>query len=147
MALSYASTVIDAPADAVWAKIRDFNGMPDWYPEVIATSEIEDGLTGDTVGAVRSFTLGDGTHLREKLLAHSDETRSYTYDFQKTPFDVDNYNATLRVTPVTDGDKAFVEWWTTFDCDRDQQEHWTGFFANEIFQNGFEAMKKRMRGE
>ena len=32
MALSYASTVIDAPADAVWAKIRDFNGLPDWYP-------------------------------------------------------------------------------------------------------------------
>ena len=89
----------------------------------------------------------DGTHLREKLLAHSDEKRSYTYDFQKTPFDVDNYNATIRVTPVTDGDKAFVEWWTTFDCDRDQQEHWTGFFANEIFQNGFEAIKKRMRGE
>jgi len=147
MALSYASTVIDAPADAVWAKIRDFNGMPDWYPEVIATSEIEDGLTGDTVGAVRSFTLADGTHLREKLLAHSDENRSYSYDFQKTPFDVDNYNATLRVTPVTDGNKAFVEWWTTFDCDRDQQDHWTGFFANEIFQNGFEAMKKRMRGE
>jgi len=147
MALSYASTVIDAPADAVWARIRDFNGMPDWYPEVIATSEIEDGKTGDQVGAIRSFTLADGTHLREKLLAHSDEKRSYTYDFQKTPFDVDNYNATLRVVPITDGNKAFVEWWTTFDCDRDQQEHWTGFFANEIFQNGFEAIKKRMRGE
>ena len=71
--------------------------------------------------AVRSITLGDGTVIREKLLAHSDETRSYTYDFQKTPFDVDNYNATIRVTPVTDGGKAFVEWWTTFDCDRDQQ--------------------------
>ena len=147
MALSYASTVIDAPADAVWAKIRDFNGMPDWYPEVIATSEIEDGKAGDQVGAIRSFTLGDGTHLREKLLAHSDEKRSYTYNFQKTPFDVDNYNATIRVVPITDGGKSFVEWWTTFDCDRDQQEHWTGFFANEIFQNGFEAIKKRMRGE
>jgi hypothetical protein len=147
MALSYASTVIDFPADAVWAKIRDFNGMPDWYPEVIATSEIEDGKAGDQVGAVRSFTLTNGAHLREKLLAHSDETRSYSYDFQEAPFDVDNYNATVRVTPVTDGGKAFVEWWTTFDCDRDRQEHWTGFFASEIFQNGFEAIKKRMRGE
>lgn len=147
MALSYASTVIDATAEAVWAKIRDFNGLPDWYPEVIATSEIEDGKAGDQVGAVRSFTLQDGTHLREQLRSHSDETRSYSYDFQKTPFDVDNYLATIRVTPVTDGGKAFVEWWTTFDCDRDKQEHWTGFFANEIFQNGFEALKKRMRGE
>ena len=139
--------MIDAPADAVWARIRDFNGLADWHPEVIATSEIEDGKAGDPVGGVRSFTLQDGTHLREKLLAHSDETRSYTYDFQKTPFDVDNYRATIRVTPVTDGNAAFVEWWTTFDCDRDQQEHWTGFFANEIFQDGFDALKKRMRGE
>ena len=53
----------------------------------------------------------------------------------------------MRVTPVTDGGKAFVEWWTTFDCDRDQQEHWIGFFANDIFQNGFEALKTRMKGE
>jgi Polyketide cyclase / dehydrase and lipid transport len=148
MALSYASTVIDATADAVWARIRDFNAMPDWNREGIATSEIEDGKTGDQVGAVRSFTLvADGAHLREKLLAHSDEKRFYTYDFQKTPFDVDNYNATLRVTPVTDGDKAFVEWWVTFDCDRDQQEHWIGFFGNVVFQNGLESIKKRMRGE
>ena len=142
MALSYASTVIDAPAGAVWAKIRDFNAMPAWNPEGIATSEIEDGKAGDQVGAVRSFTLvADGTHLREKLLAHSDEKRSYTYDFQKTPFDIDDYNATIRVTPVTDGDKAFVEWWTTFDCDRDKQEHWVGFFASQVFQGGFDALK------
>jgi hypothetical protein len=148
MAFSYASTVIDATADAVWAKIRDFNAMPDWNREGIATSEIEDGKAGDQVGAVRSFTLvADGEHLREKLLAHSDEKRFYTYDFQKKPFDVDNYNATIRVTPVTDSDKAFVEWWVTFDCDRDRQEHWSGFFAKVVFQNGLESIKKRMRGE
>ena len=142
MAFSYASTVIDATADAVWAKIRDFNAMPDWNREGIATSEIEDGKAGDQVGAVRSFTLvADGTHLREKLLAHSDERRFYTYDFQKTPFDVDNYCATLRVTPVTDGGGSFIEWWTTFDCDRDQQGHWTDFFASQVFQGGFDALK------
>ncbi len=95
----------------------------------------------DQVGGIRSFTLGDGTHLREKLLAHSDLDRSYTYDFQKTPFDVDNYCATLRVTPVTDGGGSFVEWFTTFDCDRDQQGHWTDFFASQIFQGGFDALK------
>lgn len=27
MARSYASTVIDAPADVVWARIRDVNGL------------------------------------------------------------------------------------------------------------------------
>ncbi len=147
MALSYASTVIDSPADAVWARIRDFNALSDWYPEAILASPNEGGKAGTEVGAVRELTLADDVKIREQLLAHSDEARSYTYDFQTTPFDVDNYNATIRVTPVTDGDKAFVEWWVTFDCDRDQQAHWIGFFANDIFQNGLEALKKRMRGE
>jgi hypothetical protein len=148
MAKSYASTVIDAPADEVWARIRDFNGLPVWHGGMVATSEIEDGKAGDQIGGVRNFTLTNDAHLREKLLGHSDHERSYTYDFQKHPFEgVENYVATIRVNSVTDGNASFVEWWTTFDCDRDQQEHWIGFFANEIFQNGFEALKKRMNGE
>ncbi len=141
MALSYASTVVNAAADEVWARIRDFNGLATWHSGLVNASEIEEGKAGDQVGAVRSFTLGDGTHIRERLLAHSDADRSYTYNFEKTPFDVDNYRATIRVTPVTDGGASFVEWWTTFDCNRDEQDHWTGFFASQVFQGGFDALK------
>jgi hypothetical protein len=146
MAVSYASTVLDASADEVWARIRDFNGLADWHGGLVATSEIEEGKAGDQVGAVRSFTLTDGTHIRERLLTHSDAERSYTYSFEKTPFDVDNYKATIRVTPVTDGGKAFVEWWTEFDCNRDEQDHWTGFFASQVFQGGFDALKAHFQG-
>ncbi len=141
MARSYASTVIDASADEVWARIRDFNGLASWHSGMVATSEIEEGKAGDQVGAIRSFTLTDGTHLREQLLAHSDVERSYTYDFQKHPFDVDNYQATIRVTPVTDGQRSFVEWWTTFDCERDRIGRWERFFAVEVFQGGLDALK------
>ncbi len=142
MARSYASTVIDAPADQVWARIRDFNGLSAWHSGMVAESEIEEGKTGDQTGCVRSFTLVDGTHLRERLLSHSDEERSYSYSFEKTPFDVDNYRATIRVTPVTDGDRSFVEWWTTFDCDRDKIGYWEGFFAKEVFGGGLKALKE-----
>ena len=141
MAKSYASTVIEAPAEDVWARIRDFNGLATWHAGLVATSEIEDGNAGDQVGVIRSFTLADGTHIREKLLSHSDLERSYTYDFQKTPFDVYNYAATIRVTPFTYGGKAFVEWLTVFDCDRENQDHWVGFFASQVFQGGFDALK------
>jgi len=146
MATSYAGPVRAAPADDVGARIRDFNGLATWHSGLVTSSEIEGGLAGDQVGSIRSFTLGDGTHIREQLLSHSDVERSYSYDFQKTPFDVDNYHATIRVTPVTDGDASFVEWWTTFDCDRDQQEHWKGFFAGEVFQGGFDALKAHFEG-
>jgi len=141
VARSYASTVIDAPADEVWARIRDFNGLATWHGGLVAASEIEDGKAGDQTGGVRSFTLTDGTHLRERLLSHSDVERKYSYNFEKTPFDVDNYHATLRVTSVTDGNKSFVEWSTTFDCDRDRQDHWTEFFATQVFQGGFDVLK------
>jgi hypothetical protein len=146
VARSYASTVIAAPGDEVWARIRDFNGLADWLGGLVAESEIEEGKAGDQVAAVRSFKLGDGTHFRERLLGHSDLERSYTYNFEKTPFDVDNYVTTIRVTPVTDGNQSFVEWWTTFDCDRDQIGHWEAFFANEIFQGGFDALKAHFAG-
>ena len=45
------------------------------------------------------------------------------------------------MTPLTDGGGSFVEWWTTFDCDRDQQAHWVDFFATQVFQGGFDALK------
>jgi Polyketide cyclase / dehydrase and lipid transport len=139
---SYASTVINTSPDDVWARIRHFNALPEWTDGAIEKSELEGGLEADQVGVVRHLVLGNGeVHIRERLLTLSDEERSYTYNFESSPFEVDNYLCTIRVTPVTDGGGSFVEWWTTFDCNRDEQAHWTGFFANEVFQGGFNALK------
>lgn len=44
-----------------------------------------------------------------------------------------NYLATLRITPITDGDGAFVEWWATFDCAIDEIEQWTNFLEQQGF--------------
>jgi Polyketide cyclase / dehydrase and lipid transport len=64
----YTSSVIDAPADTVWAAIRDFNSLPAWHP-LIAESKIENGLASDKVGCVRAFRMRDGGQLREQLLS------------------------------------------------------------------------------
>ena len=145
MPKAYASTVVDAPADQVWALIRDFNGFVDWHP-AIADSHIEDGKAGDQVGAIRNFHLADGAHLRERLLAHSDVERTYAYNFEKTPFDVQNYHAIVRVTPVTDGNRSFVEWWTTFDCAPEKSQEWVDTFAGAVFKGGLDAIKAHFGG-
>ena len=137
----YTSSVIGSSVDRVWAVIRDFNGLPDWHP-LVAESRIEAGAPADQVGCVRSFKLDDGEHLRERLLSHSDADRMYSYNFEKKPFDVDNYHATLRVKPVTDGNVSFVEWYTTFDADRDRVEEWVNFFSQEVFQSALNAVKE-----
>ncbi len=145
MPRAYASTVLAAPARDVWAVIRDFNALPNWNPGV-KDSAIEDGQAADRVGCVRSFHLQDGVHLRERLLAFSDPQMLMTYNFEKTPFDVRNYCATLRLTPVTDGDRCFAEWWTTFDCNVAKTDEWRHTFADVIFKGGLDALKERFGG-
>ena len=54
MARVYTSSVINASAARVWARVRDFNGLSNWHP-AIAESRIENGEPADKVGCVRNF--------------------------------------------------------------------------------------------
>ena len=58
MAKAYGSTVIPAPASAVWTVVRDFNALPSWTP-FVSESRIEQNKTPDQIGCVRSFRLKD----------------------------------------------------------------------------------------
>ena len=50
------------------------------------------------------------------------------------------------MTPVTDGDRAFVEWWTTFDCEPEKIDEWINTFAGAVFKGGLDALKARFGG-
>jgi len=145
MAYVFVSSVIDAPAEAVWAAVRDFNGMPQWHP-LIADSRIENGMTADRVGCVRDFHTRDGGHIREQLLALSDYEYTFTYSILESPMGVDNYVATLKLTPVTDGDRCFGEWTAEFGCPPERETELRRFIGQEVFQAGFEALKRRLGG-
>ena len=73
MAKAYYSTVFDAPAADVWQIVRNFNNYPVWV-DGAGESEIEDGKSGDTVGAIRSVHY-QGRRIRQRLLAQSDPER------------------------------------------------------------------------
>ncbi len=100
MASVFVSSVLEAPADRVWARIRDFNGLPRWHPW-IADSQIEGGLPADQIGCVRNFRLQNGDRIRERLLGLSDHDLFCTYTILESPMPLENYVATLRLTPVT----------------------------------------------
>jgi len=66
-------------------------------------------------------------HIRQRLLALSDVERAQTYEFcGAPPLPVTDFQATLRITPIVDGDRAFVEWSATFDCDAARRDELTG---------------------
>ena len=141
----YTSSVIDAPADRVWAAIRDFNALPNWHP-VIKDSRIEGGLPADRVGCVRNFNLKDGGNLREQLLTLSDFDYSYTYSILESPLGVSNYTATLKLTPITDGNRSFAEWTAEFDCEPAKARELAELIGNGVFQGGFDALKRQFGG-
>jgi hypothetical protein len=85
----YTSSVIVASADAVWAHIRDFNGLPKWHP-AIAESRIEGNWPDDRVGCIRNFQLRDGGTIREQLLTLSDSDYQWNYSLLESPMGVDN---------------------------------------------------------
>ena len=128
MARAYYSTVFDRPSERIWAVLRDFGNYTLWVDGVDA-SGIEDGKAGDAVGAIRYARMGERT-IRQRLLAHSDLTRSYSYEFRgPPPPPLETYRATIRVTPITDGDRGFVERWADFDAPPADIDHWRAFYA------------------
>lgn len=144
MAKAYYSTVFEQKAADIWKIIRDFNNYPVWVAGA-GESEIEDGKSGDTVGAVRNVLYRE-CRIRQRLLAQSDVERSQTYEFAGAPtLPVTGFQATLRVTPVIDGDRAFVEWWATFDCEAASRDELTGTLQGS-FEKWLESLRDTLAG-
>ena len=140
----YISSVINAPAPDIWRLVRNFNGLPDWTP-FVADSRIEQNLPADQVGCIRNFTLKTGSRIRERLLALSDYDLSCTYSILESDMGVENYIATLSLTPVTDGNLTFAEWTADFDCAEEREQALIQQIGREVFQAAFDNLKQRFR--
>jgi hypothetical protein len=138
----YISSVIDASADRVWSIVRDFNGLPRWMP-VVADSRIEGGQPSDKVGCIRNFNLRDGGNIREQLLSLSDYEYTCSYAILESPMGVSNYTATLKLMPITDGNRTFAEWTAEFDCEPAREQELVDRIGTGVFQAGFDQLKRQ----
>lgn len=136
----FVSSVINAPIDEVWAKIRSFNSLADWHP-AIADSHIEGNEPSDKVGCIRNFNLQGGGNIREKLLALSDIDRACTYSILVSPMPIENYVATLRLIKVTDGNQTYAEWTAEFNCSESDEADVIETVGSGVFQGGLSALK------
>ena len=140
------SAVIDAPIERVWAVLRDFNSHSAWHPAV-GPSEIEHGEPADQVGCVRSFTLTDGHQVREQLLALSDREYVSTYCILDATLPMRNYVATVQLKRVTDGDRTFWHWESTFDVPRGREREFEALVGGGVYEAGFAGLAGYLRSE
>jgi NADPH:quinone reductase-like Zn-dependent oxidoreductase len=138
------STIIDAPVEAVWDILRDFNGHDRWHP-AIAASHIEGNEPSTRIGAVRNFRLQDGSMLREQLLSLSDKDHSLRYCLLEAPIPLMNYVAEVRLKPVTDGHATFWEWSSSFDPPLRRRDELVRLVTRDIYQAGFGAIRQLLR--
>jgi hypothetical protein len=136
----YRSTVFDAPVGEVWAIIRDFNGWPAWLG-VIEASVIEDGLASDTVGCVRALTV-PGSVARERLLGLSDHEHTITYSVEEADLPINDYVATIRLRPVTDGGRTFAEWSGSFNGPVDQESAIAEGIGADVYESAFAGVRE-----
>jgi carbon monoxide dehydrogenase subunit G len=139
---------INAPASAVWARIKNFDSLKDWHP-IIAESPASQG---NTVGSVRSLKVKGGGELTETLEGYDDAAMKYNYrakDGGALP--VTNYTSTITVT--ASGNQSIVEWRGAFyrghpgnEPPPEQNDDAAVKAITGVYQSGLANLKKLAEG-
>ncbi|WP_040798147.1 tyrosine-protein phosphatase [Nocardia higoensis] len=98
------SITLDASAEETWRVVGDVANVHRWVPALIDTTMDAD---------IRTVTFADGAPARERVLARSDEDRTYTYTYLDGPIPLDEYFSTLSVGPHHHDRGALVTWTAT----------------------------------
>ena len=138
MARAYASTMIAAPVEAVWAIVRDFAALPSWLPG-LGPCTIEDERASDAIGCVRHFTFG-GNVVRERLLELDDCRYRFGYNFETPAFPVRNYHATFELIPATSAERTFARWSSTFDEAGGDEGKYEAIISRDVFAGGLASL-------
>lgn len=142
MAQALASTLIEAPVEAVWHVVRGFDALARWHPG-IESSVIEHDAAPDVVGAVRALRLHDGGAARERLLLLDDSRYRFSYNFETPAFPVENYRASFELIPVTRDDRSFARWSASFDEPHAEAGKFSGIISRDVFAAGLHALAGR----
>lgn len=135
---------INAPAEVVWARIKNFDSLKDWHPAVAESPADK----GNAEGSVRSLKLKGGGTLSETLESFDEAQKKYSYrakDGGALP--VTNYTSTIKVT--ADGKVSVVEWRGAFyrgfpnnDPPPDQNDEAAVKAITGVYKSGLENLKK-----
>jgi hypothetical protein len=84
-------------------------------------------------------TQKNGAVFREVLVALSDAESSCPYTFVGSPVRVRNHRTALRVLPITEGNRCYVEWFSRFEIDIEQEAP-LAELMNRNFLAGFRSL-------
>jgi quinol monooxygenase YgiN len=122
------TAVIDSSPDLVWQTIRSFRAYE--WGEGVEPGVIEGGRPDNEIGSVRAFRYY-GSPSRQRLTAHSDAERSYSWESCAPYETIEHYTLTIKVEPEADG-RSNVVWSADYDAPAAEAPKWDAFFKLEL---------------
>src|SRR4029077_387405 len=119
------------------------NSHDQWHSAVDA-SRIEGNERSDQVGCVRSFTLKDGNRIREQLLTLDDTEYRSTYCIVEATLPLQRYVATVTLKPVTDGNRTFWHWESTFETPAGRERELCDVVGRNVYDAGFACLRRHL---
>ncbi len=100
---------INASADKVWSTVGAISNVEQYIP-MIASSKVE----GSGLGAKRTCVVTNEKgeemgKIEEDIVSFDDEAKMYRYTITSSPFPVENYIGTVKVT-VKNDNQCELEW-------------------------------------
>jgi len=143
------SITIQAPVDAVWKRIKEFNDLG-WHPAVESTSATD----GNKVGSIRTIKLKGGGQIIEALESYADADHKYGYRMTDPgPVPVNNYSSTITVS-AAGANASTVEWRGAFyraymnnDPPADKNDDAALAAVTGIYKGGLDNLKKTLEGK
>jgi NADPH2:quinone reductase len=123
--------------------LRDFNSHDQWH-DVVDQSRIERGERSDQVGCVRSFSLKNGERIREQLLTLDDREFKSTYCIVESTVPLQRYVATVTLKSVTDGNRTFWHWESSFDTPPGRERELREMVASGVYEAGFANLRQHL---
>lgn len=123
-------------ADTVWKHVGSTPDVAEWIP-AISSSHQE--------GDIRHVVFTDGEPARERIVAHNDATRSYTYAYIDGPLPLEHYESTATVTP-TGQDTSTVIWTAEFGAASSEVEESLAASISEIYSGALDNLKSKLGG-
>ncbi|MEQ1635876.1 MAG: SRPBCC family protein [Methylococcales bacterium] len=141
---------INAPVEAVWNAIKQFDGIASWHPDVKASN----GDGKNAADGTRTLTLQNGEQIVESLDYYSDKDHEYNYRLKTEnvkALPVSSYTNNIQVMAGDDTKSSIVNLKSRFyrgDTGNTPPEHLTDAAAvkamNAFFKNGLQGLKQKL---
>lgn len=129
--------IVKSSAAAVWEKVGNFGGIHVWHPAITATDMKGDGKTE---GNTRTLTLGDGATIAETLLGYDANAMSMSYEINKSPLPIKDYESKITVEELTDGTSK-VKWVSTLNSNGVPDDEAAGIIKG-IYEGGLKSLSE-----